>query len=97
MRGRTPYAGKIALAALLAALSLVVLWGAELAPWGRMGLVAVAGLMPAAAVISAGPAAGGLCWGGTSILALLLLWCGALIGADLWAGRRSAPAATAPR
>lgn len=31
------------------------------------------------------------------ILALLLLWCGALIGADLWAGRRSAPAATAPR
>lgn len=73
MRGRTPYAGKIALAALLAALSLVVLWGAELSPWGRMGLVAVAGLMPAAAVISAGPAAGGLCWGGTSILALLLL------------------------
>ena len=73
MRGRTPYAGKVALAALLAALSLVVLWGAELAPWGRMGLVAVAGLMPAAAVISAGPAAGGLCWGGTSVLALLLL------------------------
>ena len=30
-------------------------------------------LMPAAAVISGGPAAGSLCWGGTSVLALLLL------------------------
>lgn len=73
MRGRTPYAGKLALAAMLTALSLVVLWAAAMAPWGRIGLVAVAGLMPAAAVISAGPAAGGLCWAGTSVLALILL------------------------
>lgn len=73
MRGRTPYAGRIALAATLTALSLVILWGAELAPWGRMGLVAAAGLMPAAAVVSVGPATGGLCWVGTAILALLLL------------------------
>ena len=54
MRGRTPYAGKLALAAMLTALSLVVLWAAAMVPWGRIGLVAVAGLMPAAAVISAG-------------------------------------------
>lgn len=73
MRGRTHYAGKVALAAMLTALSLVVLWAAVLVPWGRIGLVAVAGLMPAAAVISAGPAAGGLCWAGTSILSLILL------------------------
>ena len=72
MRGRTPYAGKLALAAMLTALSLVVLWAAAMAPWGRIGLVAVAGLMPAAAVISAGPAAGGLCWAGTAVLALVL-------------------------
>ncbi|WP_317380614.1 hypothetical protein [uncultured Intestinimonas sp.] len=73
MRGRTSYAGRLALSALLTALSLVILWGAAMAPWGRMGLVALAGLTPAAAVISGGPAAGGLCWAGTGILALLLL------------------------
>lgn len=73
MRERKPYAGKLALAAILTAFSLVVLWAAALAPWGRIGLVAVAGLMPAAAVISVGPAAGGLCWAGTSVLALILL------------------------
>ena len=73
MERRTPYAGRVALAALLAALSLAVLWAASLAPWGRIGLVAVAGLMPAAAVVSAGPPAGGLCWIGTSLLALVLL------------------------
>ena len=73
MGGKRSYTGRLALSAVLTALSLVVLWGAQMVPWGRMGLVAVAGLMPAAAVISAGPAAGGLCWGGTSLLALILL------------------------
>ena len=73
MGGKRSYTGRLALSAVLTALSLVVLWGAQMVPWGRMGLVAVAGLMPAAAVISAGPAAGGLCWGGTSLLALILV------------------------
>lgn len=66
-------AGRVALAALLAALSLGILYSACVAPAGRLGLVAVAGLMPAAAVISAGPRAGGLCYGGTGLLALFLL------------------------
>ena len=73
MRDQTYYVRKITLAAILTALSLVVLWAAVLVPWGRIGLIAVAGLMPAAAVISAGPMAGGLCWAGTSLLALILL------------------------
>ena len=73
MRDQTHYVRKITLAAILTALSLVVLWAAVLVPWGRIGLIAVAGLMPAAAVISAGPMAGGLCWTGTSLLALILL------------------------
>ena len=63
----------VSLPALLTALSLAILWTAQAAPWGRMGLVAVAGLMPAAAVISVGPGAGWLCWAGTAVLALLLL------------------------
>lgn len=73
MREQTPHVRRITLAALLTALSLVVLWAAVLAPWGRIGLISVAGLMPTAAVISAGPMAGGLCWAGTSLLALILL------------------------
>lgn len=63
----------IALAALLAALSLVVLYLSVLSPSGRMGLVAVAGLLPAAAVISGGPSAGAMCYTATSILSLILL------------------------
>ena len=70
---RTRGAGNIALAALLAALSLVVLYLSVLAPTGRMGLVAVAGLLPAAAVVSGGLSVGALCYGGTALLALLLL------------------------
>lgn len=63
----------VALPALLSALSLMILWFAQAAPWGRMGLVAAAGLMPAAAVISVGPGAGWFCWAGTAALAFLLL------------------------
>lgn len=42
-------------------------------PSGRLGLVAVAGLVPAAAVVSAGYAGGFLCYGAAGILGLLLL------------------------
>ena len=70
---RTRGAGSIALAALLAALALVVLYLSVLAPTGRMGLVAVAGLLPAAAVVSGGLSVGALCYGGTALLALFLL------------------------
>ena len=73
MRERKLYAGRVALSAILTALSMAVLWGSAIVPWGRIGLVAVAGLLPAAAIISAGLAAGGLCWAGTSVLALILL------------------------
>ena len=59
-------AGAVALTALLTALSLVILYLSVLVPTGRMGVVAVAGLLPAAAVISGGPAAGGLCYAAAS-------------------------------
>ena len=54
----------VALSAVLTALSLIVLYIAALAPSGRMGLTAAAGLFPAAAVV---------CYGGTAVLALLFL------------------------
>lgn len=63
----------VALSAVLTALSLIVLYIAALAPSGRMGLTAAAGLFPAAAVVSCGLPAGFLCYGGTAVLALLFL------------------------
>ena len=74
--GRSKYthgAGRVALTAVLAAFSLLFLWGADVAPTGRLGLVAVAGLFPAGAVVSAGLGAGALCYAGSGLLALLLL------------------------
>lgn len=64
---------KVAVPALLGAISLIVLYGASIFPTGVWGLVALAGLAPCAAVASIGLPAGFLCWGGTSVLALLLL------------------------
>lgn len=72
MRGKQS-ALNISLAAILTALSLVVLYASVLSPVGRLGLVAVAGLIPAGAVITGGLVVGILCYGGTGILALLLL------------------------
>lgn len=63
----------MAYTALLAALSLVILYGSCLVPTGRAGVVGLAGLLPAAAVISGGPSSGVLCYAGTGILAFLLL------------------------
>lgn len=64
---------RVALAALLGALALLFLSLASFAPSGRVGLTAVAGLFPAAAVVSCGLSAGFLCYGGSALLALLLL------------------------
>ena len=68
MRRQRQAAFSVAYTALLAALSLVILYGSCLVPTGRAGVVGLAGLLPAAAVIS-----GVLCYAGTGILAFLLL------------------------
>ena len=64
---------RVALTAVLAAVSLILLYLSTLLPTGRMGIVALAGLTPAAAVVSSGVGAGVLCYAGTGILALILL------------------------
>lgn len=66
-------AGRVAYPAVLGAVSLLFVYVASVAPSGSWGLVAAAGLFPAAAVISVGLGAGFLCWGGVSLLAFLLL------------------------
>lgn len=63
---------KVAYPAILGALAVILVYLASVAPTGRWGLVALAGLLPAAAVISVGLRAGFLCWAGASILSLLL-------------------------
>lgn len=63
----------IALGAILSALALGALWLSVLAPTGRWGLVAVAGLFPVAAVISLGWQVGLAVWAVAGLLGLLLL------------------------
>lgn len=63
----------VAAAGVLAAGSLAVLWLACVAPSGRLGLTAVAGLFPVAGVLAAGRVAGYLCWAAGGILGLILL------------------------
>ena len=65
-------AGQVALVGVLAALSLVLLLLAAVSPTGRMGIVAVAGLVNAAAVVSGGLHAGCVCWAVAGILGLIL-------------------------
>ena len=65
-------AGRVALAGVLTALSLVSLYLASMAPTGRLGVVALAGLVPAAAVVSGGLPAGFFCYAATGILGFLL-------------------------
>ena len=65
MRRQRQAAFSVAYTALLAALSLVILYGSCLIPTGRAGVVGLAGLLPAAAVISGGPSSGVLCYAGT--------------------------------
>ncbi len=59
--------------AVFGALALVILSLGTMAPTGTWGIVAVAGLMPAAVILSVGVAAGVLCWAGVSLLAFLLI------------------------
>ena len=66
-------AGRVALTGVLTALSLVFLWISAVAPTGRLGLVAIAGVFPAGAVVSAGLGAGFFCYGATGLLGLILL------------------------
>ena len=72
MRKRTK-AAKVAYPAILGAISLIFVYIASVVPTGNWGLVAIAGLFPAAAVISVSLKAGFLCWAGVSVLAFLLL------------------------
>ena len=53
--------------------SLAVLWLACIAPTGRLGVTAAAGLFPIGAVLLAGRGAGLLCWAAASVLGLLIL------------------------
>lgn len=64
---------RVALGGVLAALSLLLLYLATMMPSGRIGMVAVAGLVPAAGVVSGGVAAGFLSYGAAGLLGLLLL------------------------
>lgn len=70
---RNGAARKVAYPAILGALSLVLIYIGSVAPSGSWGIVAVAGLLPAAAVISVSLKAGALCWAGVSALALILI------------------------
>ena len=63
----------LTLGAILSALSLAVLYLSCLAPTGRWGLVAGAGLFPVAAVISLGCRGGLAVWAVAGLLGLLLL------------------------
>ncbi len=63
----------VALPAVVGALALMMLYVACVLPTGTWGWVAMAGLGPLAAVASLGVPIGFLCWGGVSILAILLL------------------------
>lgn len=72
--GRRGQTGAVAAGAVLTALSLVVLWFSCYVPSGQLALVAAAGLLPAATVISAGGIkAGFLSYGASGLLGLLLL------------------------
>ena len=66
-------AARVSYPAVLGAVSLILVYIASVVPTGNWGLVAVAGVLPAAAVISVGLGAGVLCWAGVSLLSFLLL------------------------
>lgn len=66
-------ATRVAYPAILGAVSLVLVYLGAIAPSGSWGIVAVAGLFPAAAVISVSLKAGFLCWAGVSLLSFLLV------------------------
>ncbi len=65
--------GRMALGGILTAISVVILYLAAIAPSGRMGVAAVAGLCPVFGVLLIGRSSGYLVWGASSVLALVLL------------------------
>ena len=73
MRAHRRGARGVAVTAVLAALSLILLYLSAFVPAGQMGVVAIAGLVPAGAVISAGLGAGFCCYGVAGLLGLLLV------------------------
>ena len=76
-------AGKVAYPAILSALAFVLVYLGSIAPAGNWGIVAAAGLLPSAAVISVSLKAGFLCWAASAILAFLLApdkFCALLFG-----------------
>ena len=66
-------AGRVAYPAVLSALSLILIYLGSIAPTGNWGIVAAAGLLPAAVVISVSLKAGFLCWAAAAVLAFLLV------------------------
>lgn len=66
-------AAGVALGGVLTAVSLLLLYVAALSPSGKLGIVALAGLVPAVGVISGGLAVGFACYAATGILGVLLL------------------------
>lgn len=65
--------GRMALGGILTATSLTLLYFAAIAPSGRLGLSAVAGLCPVLAVLLARRSLGYFIWMATSLLGLLLV------------------------
>ena len=66
-------ARNVAFAAVPGVLSLLILLAASAAPTGKLGLAALAGILPAGAVISVSVKAGFLCWAAVSLLGLLFV------------------------
>lgn len=64
---------QVAHSAILSALALILIYLSSLIPMGRLGIVAAAGLLPAAAVIAFDWKAGILSWAVVSVLAFLLV------------------------
>lgn len=62
-----------AFSAVLGALSLLLLWAASAIPSGKLAMTALAGILPAGAVISAGLGAGFLTWAAVTLLGFLLV------------------------
>ena len=65
-------AARVAYPAILSALALMLVYLGSIAPTGSWGIVAAAGLLPSAAIISVNLSAGFLCWASASVLAFLL-------------------------
>lgn len=83
MRGKSA-AAKVAYPAVLGAAALILVYLGSIAPTGNWGIVALAGVLPAMAVVSVGLKAGFLCWAAVTVLAFLLVpdkFCVLLFGA----------------